>query len=131
MHGQEHKVYKLKKALYGLKQAPRAWYKRIDSYFLKYGFVRSANEPTLYVKKYESGEFIVVCIYVDDIVYFGSSETLIAEFKSSMEQEFEMSDLGGLKYFLGLEVKQRDDGVFVSQEKICKRSSVSFWNARL
>lgn len=73
----EHKVYKLRKALYGLKQAPRAWYRRIDSYFLSNGFVRSENEPTLYVKKYENGGFLVVCIYVDDMIYMGSSESLV------------------------------------------------------
>ena len=101
----EDKVYRLKKALYGLKQAPRAWYKRVDSYFLQHGFVRSENEPTLYVKKSDNGDFLVVCIYVDDMIYMGSSQKLVSEFKSCMMSEFEMSDLGNLQYFLGLEVK--------------------------
>nr|GEU80705.1 retrovirus-related Pol polyprotein from transposon TNT 1-94 [Tanacetum cinerariifolium] len=104
----EQKVYKLKKALYGLKQAPRALYKRVD---LQHGFVRSENEPTLYVKKGDNGDFLVVCIYVDDMIYMGSSQKLVSEFKSCMMSEFEMSDLVNLKYFLGLE----DDGIFVSQ----------------
>ncbi|GJR61824.1 retrovirus-related pol polyprotein from transposon TNT 1-94, partial [Tanacetum coccineum] len=116
----EDKVYKLRKALYGLKQAPRAWYKRVDSYFLQHGFVRSENEPTLYVKKSDNGDFLVVCIYVDDMIYMGSSQKLVSEFKSCMMSEFEMSDLGNLKYFLGLEVKQADDGIFVSQRKYAK-----------
>lgn len=110
-------MYRLRKALYGLKQAPRAWYKRINSYFLLNGFVRSENEPTLYMKKYEKGGFLVVCVYVDDMIYMGSSEALVAEFKSCMQKEFEMSDLGSLQYFLGFEVKQAKDGIFCSQRK--------------
>ncbi|CAH9103290.1 unnamed protein product, partial [Cuscuta epithymum] len=85
------KVYKLKKALYGLKQAPRAWYSKIDSFFITNGFIRSDNEPTLYIKK--------------------------QDFKSSMKQKFEMTDLGVLQYFLGLEVKQKKEGTFLCQRK--------------
>ena len=102
IQGSETKVYRLEKALYGLKQAPRAWYKRIDSYFLQNGFERSENEPTLYVKRHANGDFCIVCIYVDDMIYFGSSKILVAEFKLCMEKEFEMTDLGMLQYFLGL-----------------------------
>lgn len=68
------KVYRLKKALYGLKQAPRAWYSKIDSFFQENQFRRSENEPTLYVKKRGNGDFLVVCLYVDDIIYMGSCE---------------------------------------------------------
>ena len=120
IQGSETKVYRLKKALYGLKQAPRAWYKRIDSYFLKNGFERSENEPTLYVKRHDSGDFCIVCIYVDDMIYLGSSESLVDEFKLCMEKEFEMTDLGKLQFFLGLEVKQGEDGIFVSQRKYAR-----------
>ena len=114
--GKEEKVYKLKKALYGLKQAPRAWYSKIDAYFQQDGFERSDNEPTLYLKK-QGTEFLVVCLYVDDMIYLGSSKSILAEFKASMMKNFEMTNLGLLHYFLGLEVKQCDDGVFVSQRK--------------
>jgi hypothetical protein len=67
--GQEQKVYKLKKSLYGLKQAPRAWYSRIDSYFLNDGFNRSNNEPTLYIKADQQGKILILCLYVDDMIY--------------------------------------------------------------
>ncbi|KAM0017627.1 putative RNA-directed DNA polymerase [Helianthus debilis subsp. tardiflorus] len=117
--GSEDKVYRLKKALYGLKQAPRAWYSRIDGYFTQHGYVRSENEPTLYVKK-EGGDIIYVCLYVDDIIYTSSSHKLVKEFKEGMEKEFEMTDMGLLKLFLGLEVKQTSKGVFISQEKYAK-----------
>ncbi|KAJ0502796.1 putative RNA-directed DNA polymerase [Helianthus annuus] len=114
--GQEGKVYRLLKALYGLKQAPRSWYAKIDGYFSNNGYIKSLNEPTLYVK-HSATDVIYICLYVDDIICTSSSETLIAEFKTGMKQMFEMTDLGLLQYFLGLEIKQSHEGVFVSQEK--------------
>ena len=70
--GHEDKVFKLKKpCIYGLKQAPRAWYSRIDSYLIHNGFNRSINEPTLYVKT-EKGKMLMVCPYVDDMIYTGN-----------------------------------------------------------
>ncbi|CAL5403595.1 unnamed protein product [Camellia sinensis] len=118
IQGHEDKVYLLKKALYGLKQAPRAWYSRIDSHLLSLGFVKSLSEFTLYVK--EATDLIVVSVYVDDLLITGSNEDLIKEFKAEMLKVFEMTDLGLMSYFLGMEVKQRqhekekfskDDGV--------------------
>nr|GMD05942.1 Retrovirus-related Pol polyprotein from transposon TNT 1-94 [Ipomoea batatas] len=121
----ENKVYMLQKALYGLKQAPRAWYNKIDSYFLENGFERSENESTLYLKK-QGNEFLAVCLYVDDMIYMGSCESIIAEFKSSMMKKFEMTDMGLLHYFLGLEIKQGTDGIFLSQRKFAKDLLVKF-----
>ncbi|KAF5794743.1 putative RNA-directed DNA polymerase [Helianthus annuus] len=111
------KVYKLKKALYRLKQAPRARYAKIDGYFTHNGYHRSLNEPTLYVKQTDAHDIIYVCLYVDDIICTSSCEQLICEFKKGMKEVFEMTDMGLLQYFLGLEVKQFKEGVFVSQEK--------------
>jgi uncharacterized membrane protein YgcG len=118
--GKEDCVYKLNKALYGLKQAPRAWYNKIDSYFLSKGFKRSLNEPNLYIKQNEGEGMLVVCIYVDDMIYFSTDGKMIEEFKKSMMQKFEMSDLGELRYFLGLEVKQEKNGIFLSQGKYAR-----------
>ncbi|KAD2393870.1 hypothetical protein E3N88_40847 [Mikania micrantha] len=118
--GKEGKVYKLRKALYGLKQAPRAWYSKIDGYFLKNGFVRSYSEPTLYIKESQDQGTMYVCLYVDDIVCTSSCDELIMNFKRSMTSEFEMSDMGLLKFFLGLEVTQTNDGVFVCQSQYAK-----------
>lgn len=115
--GKEEKVYKLRKAIYVLKKAPRAWYSKIDSHFLQNEFERSESEPTLYLKKRGNNELLIVCLYVDDIIYMGSCHSLTDEFKSIMMGSFEMSDLGLLHYFLGLEVKQREDEVFISQTK--------------
>jgi hypothetical protein len=105
----------LKKALYGLKQAPRAWYNRIDTYLIKSGFSRSQNEPTLYIKRDQHGKILIVCLYVDDMIYTGNLE--LTNFKHAMQSEFEMTDLGIMKYFLGIEVNQSTKGIFVCQQK--------------
>ena len=113
--GHGHKVYRLKKALYGLKQAPRAWYSRIDSYMIKNGFNRSTSEPTLYTKVNKEGQILIVCLYVDDLIFTGNLS--IDMFKSAMKKEFEMTDLGLMKYFLGIQVTQNDKGIFICQNK--------------
>ncbi|KAK0607717.1 hypothetical protein LWI29_019074 [Acer saccharum] len=106
--GEENKVYKLKKTLYGLKQAPKAWCDLINGHFKLHGFHTSESEPTLYVKLRGNDEILIVCLYVDDLIYTSNSAALIAEFKNFMIDEFEMTDLGLMNYFLGLEVKQSD-----------------------
>ncbi|CAL5401670.1 unnamed protein product [Camellia sinensis] len=118
MQGHEDKVYLLKKTLYGLKQAPRAWYSRIDSHLLSLGFVKSLSEFTLYVK--EATDLIIVPVYVDDLLIIGSKEELVKEFKAEMLMVFEMTDLGLMSYFLGMEVKQRQHEVFICQQKYAK-----------
>lgn len=116
VEAESNKVYKLKKALYGLKQAPRAWYSRIEGYFAKEGFEKCYCEHTLFVKK-ERGDVLVVSVYVDDLIYTGSSMEMIEEFKKSMMEEFSMTDLGKMKYFLGVEVIQDEKGIFINQRK--------------
>src|SRR3954466_8479778 len=118
--GEEKKVCRLKKALYGLKQAPRAWYSRIDSYFLKNNFKRCPFEHTLYTKEGAHGEFLIVCLYIDDLIFTGSSSSMNEDFKKAMTKEFEMTDMGLLYYFLGIEVKQHQDGIFITQQKYAK-----------
>lgn len=111
--GNEDTVYKLKKALYGLKQAPRALFTKIDSYFCQTGFKRSDNEPTLYLKK-NGNDFLLICLYVDDMIYIDYSNLHMQEFKSRMMGHFDMKDLGFFHYFLGFEVKQSKDRIFIS-----------------
>ena len=103
--GQEHKVCRLKKALYGLKQAPRAWYSRIDFYLLENEFDKCEGEPTVYIKE-KDGKILIVVLYVDDVIFTGNDDYLIKNFKSVMKEEFEMTDMGLLRYFLGIEVDQ-------------------------
>ncbi|BBH01896.1 BURP domain-containing protein [Prunus dulcis] len=113
----EDKVYKLKKALYGLKQSPRAWYEEINAYLISCGYVRSTSEATLYCKTKEDSGTLIVSIYVDDIVYTGSSGELIAEFKSEMTRRYEMTDLGLLYHFVGMAVIQTKSCIFINQKK--------------
>lgn len=117
--GEEDKVYRLKKALYGLKQAPRAWYSRIESYFKKKGFKKSDYDHTLFLKQTENS-FLVVSLYVDDLIFTGSNEIICTEFKSSMQKEFEMTDMGKMKFFLGVEVHQSEFGIHICQKKYAK-----------
>eukprot|EP00253_Pinus_taeda_P034206 PITA_34206 len=114
--GEEHKVCKLKKALYGLKQAPRAWYSRIDSYLLDNEFDKCEGEPTVYIKE-KDGKILIVVLYVDDVIFTGNDDQLIKNFKSVMKEEFEMTDMGFLRYFLGIEVVQNEKGIFISQAR--------------
>ncbi|PKI72950.1 hypothetical protein CRG98_006650 [Punica granatum] len=118
--GQEEKVYRLKKALYRLKQAPRAWNSRIDAYFIREGFVKCPYEHSLYVKVNSGEDMLLVCLYVDDLIFTGNSSFMAREFKQSMEKEFEMIDYGMIRYFLSIEVQQGEDGVFISQERYAK-----------
>lgn len=89
----ENKVYKLKKAFYELKQTSRAWYSRVEYFFQANKFTMSENEPTLYFKREDNGtNFLLVCLYVDDIIYMGS-KSLVVGFMTSMMKTFEMTDL--------------------------------------
>ncbi|KAJ0795409.1 putative RNA-directed DNA polymerase [Helianthus annuus] len=114
--GEERKVCHLKKALYGLKQAPRAWYSRIDEYFQSHGFKKCVYEHTLFIKVSKEAR-MVICLYVDDLIIASDSLKMINQFKCSMKKEFEMTDLGNLHYFLGMEVKQENGNIMLSQRK--------------
>jgi hypothetical protein len=117
---EEHKVYKLRKALYGLKQAPRAWYSRIEAYFIEEGFEKCHCEHTLFVKSGDEGKVLIVSLYVDDLIFTGNDGDMFRRFKESMKKEFDMTDLGKMRYFLGVEVVQNSDGIFMSQRKYAK-----------
>lgn len=119
VQGQEEKVYLLKKALYGLKQAPRAWYSKIDAHLLDLGFTKSLSEFTLYIRK-AYDEILVVSLYVDDLLVTGSSVEHIENFKKKMKDVFEMTDLGRMTFFLGMEVQQKQNEIFICQQKYAK-----------
>ena len=85
-----------------MKQAPRAWYNWIDSYLTENGFHRSESELTLYTKVDEQGKMLIVFLYVDDLIFTGDFS--IEYFKLVMESEYEMTDFGLMKFFLGIEV---------------------------
>lgn len=99
-----------------MKQAPRAWYSRIDAYLLQTGFQKCPYEHTLYIKTNAKGNILILCLYVDDLIFTGNCETMFIEFEE-MTQQFEMTDMGLMSYFLGIEVKQSESGIFISQKK--------------
>eukprot|EP00253_Pinus_taeda_P013207 PITA_13207 len=109
-------VCRLKKSLYGLKQAPRVWYAKMDSFLLESGFSRCYSDNTVYTKKV-GNSLIILVLYVDDLILTGSDPNLINHVKSSLKQKFEMTDLGHLHYFLGLQVLQSKEGISLSQSK--------------
>ncbi|KAL6333170.1 hypothetical protein AAG906_028353 [Vitis piasezkii] len=114
--GKEEKVYLLKKALYGLRQALEH---RIDTHLLTLGFHKSLSEFTLYIKKIEE-DILIVSLYVDDLLVTGSNAGFVNKFKAEMEQVFEMTDLGEMSYFLGMEVHQKQNEIFICQQKYAK-----------
>eukprot|EP00253_Pinus_taeda_P013959 PITA_13959 len=107
-------VCRLKKSLYGLKQAPRAWYAKMDSFLLESGFSRCHSDNTVYTKKVGKS-LIILVLYVDDLILTGSDPNLINHVKSSLKKKFEMTDIGHLHYFLGLQVLQSKEGISLSQ----------------
>ena len=94
-------VYKLKRALYGLKQAPRAWYDRLTAYLIEHGFKRRFADTTIFIRK-DKNYFVAAQIYVDDIVFGATNDSLAQSFVDEMKKMFEMSMVGELTYFLGL-----------------------------
>jgi hypothetical protein len=109
-------VYKLSKALYGLKQAPRVWYECLRDFLITNGFKVGKADPTLFTKTIANDLF--VCLYyVDDIIFGSTNKSTCEEFSRIMNQKFEMSMMGELKYFLGFQVKQLQEGTFISQTK--------------
>jgi hypothetical protein len=114
-----HRVYKLRKALYVLKQAPRAWYGRLRGFLFERGFEMGMVDQTLFLLR-QGRDILIMQVYVDDIVFGGSSNSLVAKFADDMSREFEMSMMGELQFFLGLQIKQSKEGTFVQQAKYTK-----------
>ena len=111
-----NEVCKLQRALYGLKQSPRAWFGRFSLAMKKYGFQQSNADHTLFLKK-QQGKVTALIVYVDDMVITGDDIEEISRLQGQLASEFEMKNLGGLKYFLGIEVARSTQGIFLSQRK--------------
>ncbi|GJR27963.1 retrovirus-related pol polyprotein from transposon TNT 1-94 [Tanacetum coccineum] len=109
-------VYRLKKALYGLKQAPRAWYDKLSSFLIAHGFNKGIIDPTLFTRRH-GGDILLVQVYVDDIIFGSTNPDFSKRFANLMKNNFEMSMMGELKFFLGLQVHQSPRGIFISQSQ--------------
>ncbi|GJS82518.1 putative ribonuclease H-like domain-containing protein [Tanacetum coccineum] len=106
------RVYKVEKALYGLHQAPRAWYETLSTYLLDNRFQRGKIDKTLFIRR-DKGDILLVQVYVDDIIFGSTKKSLCTEFEKMMHKKFQMSSMGELTFFLGLQVKQKEDGIFI------------------
>ncbi|GJZ87766.1 retrovirus-related pol polyprotein from transposon TNT 1-94 [Tanacetum coccineum] len=110
------KVYLLRKALYGLKQAPRAWYDELSNFLMSKGFTKGTIDPTLFKVKYGE-DILLVQIYVDDIIFGSTNHKYSKRFEKLMHSRFEMSLMGEMKFFLGLQIHQSPKGIFINQAK--------------
>nr|GEX63251.1 retrovirus-related Pol polyprotein from transposon TNT 1-94 [Tanacetum cinerariifolium] len=114
------KVYRLKKALYGLKQAPRAWYDELSNFLVSKGFSKGSIDPALFITKHR-GDILLVQIYVDDIIFGFTNPKLSKQFEKLMRSMFEMSMMGELKFFLGIQIHQSPRGIFINQAKYAQK----------
>ncbi|GJR44263.1 retrovirus-related pol polyprotein from transposon TNT 1-94 [Tanacetum coccineum] len=109
-------VYRLKKALYGLKQAPRAWYDTLSRFLLDNKFSKGAVDPTLFTRK-TGKHILLVQIYVDDIIFASTDPKACDIFSNEMSSKFQMSMMGQMSFFIGLQVSQSHEGIFINQSK--------------
>ena len=112
-------VFKLNKALYGHKQAPTACYEKLSSFLFKNGFEQGKVDTTLFCKNYES-QFLLAQMHVDNIIFGATNEMFCEDFSKLMKIEFKMSMMGELKFFLGLQIKQTPQGIYIHQIKYVK-----------
>jgi hypothetical protein len=110
--GEEQLVYKLSKTLYGLKQSSRAWYKKIDEYFVSQSLIKSHVDPNIYVLRRTDGFFIIIALYVDDLMLVSNDMKLLLKIKRNLAGRFEMKDLEEIHYILGVQI--------LKNRKICK-----------
>src|SRR3954466_4462799 len=107
---------RLKRSLYGLKQSPRAWFDRFRLAMIRFGYHQSSSDHTLFIRRKDSRTTLLI-VYVDDIVLTGNDTGEMSRLKEQLAEEFEIKDLGVLRYFLGIEVARSPDGIFLSQQK--------------
>jgi hypothetical protein len=109
-------VFHLKKSLYGLKQAPGDWYAKMDNFLIATGFSRCHSNPNVYTKKVGS-HIIILVLYVDDLILTGTDSKFLNHVKTNLKKKFEMTGLDFFHYFFGLQVLQKNEGIFLSQSK--------------
>nr|GEU79416.1 putative ribonuclease H-like domain-containing protein [Tanacetum cinerariifolium] len=111
-----NKVNKVVKALYGLHQALRAWYATLSTFIERNRYRRGATDKTLFINQ-DKKDVMLVQVYVDDIIFGLTKKSWCDEFEELMKNRFQMSSMGELTFFLGLQVKQKEDDIFISQDK--------------
>ena len=102
--GKENLVCKLKKSLYGLKQALRQWYKKFDSFMMSHGYNRTSSDHCVFTKKFYDDDFIILLLYVDDMLIIGHDSSKIDRLKKELSKSFAMKDLGSVKQILSMKI---------------------------
>ncbi|KAJ9535802.1 hypothetical protein OSB04_un001045 [Centaurea solstitialis] len=129
MPGNEHKVCKLVKSLYGLKQAPKQWHQKFDEVILSSGFKLNQSDKCVYSRFDSSGSGVIICLYVDDMLIFGTDQLQVDETKSLLSSKFAMKDMGEADVILGIRIKRVNKGIALTQshyvEKILKKFNYS------
>ncbi|CAM8972946.1 unnamed protein product [Rhodiola kirilowii] len=127
MLGNENKVCKLVKLLYGLKQAPKIWHQKFDDVILSSGFKLNQSEKCIYSKLDNSGNGVIICLYVDDMLIFGTDQRQVDHTKAFLSSSFAMKDMGEAYVILGIRIKRENKGLAVRQshyiEKVLKKFS--------
>ncbi|GJS98763.1 zinc finger, CCHC-type containing protein [Tanacetum coccineum] len=125
MPGNEHKVCKLVKSLYGLKQAPKQWHQKFDEVVLSSGFHLNQSDKCVYSKFDNSGKGVIICLYVDDMLIFGTDQNQVDKTKKFLSSRFSMKDMGEADIILGIKIKRENKGIVITQsqyiEKILKK----------
>jgi len=123
--GKEKKVCKLIKSLYGLKQTPKQWNKKFDQIVLLYDFHINNSDKCVYVKQFNNNRCVILCLYVDDKLIFGSNMHFINDVKSFLSSNFDMKDLGPVDVILGIKLIKKNDDMILSQSHYVK----SYWRS--
>ncbi|GJR72475.1 zinc finger, CCHC-type containing protein [Tanacetum coccineum] len=125
MPGNEHKVCKLVKSLYGLKQVPKQWHQKFDEVVLSSGFLLNQSDKCVYSKFDSSGKGVIICLYVDDMLIFGTDQNQVDKTKKFLSSKFSMKDMGEADVILGIKIKRENKGIVITQshyiEKILKK----------
>ncbi|GJZ63689.1 zinc finger, CCHC-type containing protein [Tanacetum coccineum] len=125
MPGNENKVCKLIKSLYGLKQAPKQWHQKFDEVVLSNGYLLNQADKCVYSKFDESGKGVIICLYVDDMLIFGTDQVQVDLTKEFLSSKFSMKDMGEADVILGIRIKHESNGIAISQshyiEKVLKK----------
>ena len=121
--GKEDYVCRLKKSLYGLKQAPRQWYKKFESIMEVQGYRKTTSDHCVFVQKFSDDDFIILLLYVDDMLIVGKNSSRIDRLKKQLSQSFAMKDLGPAKQILGVRIHRyrKDKKLYISQEQYIEK----------
>ncbi|GJV69391.1 zinc finger, CCHC-type containing protein [Tanacetum coccineum] len=126
MPGNKHKVYKLVKSLYGLKQAPKQWHQKVNEVVLSSGFHLNQSENCVYSKFDSSGKGVIICLYVDNMLIFGTDQNQVDETKKFLSSRFSMKDIGEVNVFLGIKIKRENKGIFITQSHYIEKRLKKF-----